>query len=175
MRTWTLRLFFSASERLARSATKRKRRPGFVTTETAYLHLRKASSDEFLCSTSNSFSNNSIFILICCVQQFSLSLSLSLSECLISRIWRKQSLHLLAEAGAWELWVSISVNSYYMLMDHLNFFLLYYPTPLLQVLQIQNKQTCQLVFGSLLFLSVFKLNRPLHLMVINFLIWCDTM
>ena len=165
MRTWTLRLFFSASERLTRSATKRKRRPGFVTTETAYLHLRKASFDEFLCSTSNSFSNNSIFILICCVQQF--SLSLSLSECLICRIWRKQSLHLIAEAGAWEQRVSISVNSYYKLMDHLSFFRLYHPTPL-QVLQIQYKQTCQLVFGSLLFLSVFKWNRALHLTVINF-------
>ena len=91
----------------------------------------------------------------------------SLSECLICRIWRKQSLHLLAEAGAWEQWVSISVNSYYMLTDHLSFFRLYHPTPL-QVLQIQNKQTCQLVFGSLLFLSVFKWNRALHLTVINF-------
>ena len=61
--TWIVRLFFCASERLARSATMRKRRRGFLTMDTAALHLRIAASDGFLFSTSKSFVNHfSIFI-----------------------------------------------------------------------------------------------------------------
>lgn len=45
MLTWSLTRFFSASARWARLATIRKRRRGFLTTETADLHRRRASSE----------------------------------------------------------------------------------------------------------------------------------
>ncbi|WRX12245.1 hypothetical protein QQP08_004732 [Theobroma cacao] len=47
----------SASARLARSATMRNLRRGFLTTETARLHLLRASSDGLLCSTAKFFLN----------------------------------------------------------------------------------------------------------------------
>ena len=69
--TWILCLFFSASERLARSATMRKRRRGFLTMDTAALHFRIASSDGFLFSTSKSFMNHfSIFIFLYLIFSF---------------------------------------------------------------------------------------------------------
>lgn len=61
--TWMLRFFFSASDRLTRSATIRNLRRGFLTMETAFLHLRKASSLGFLCSTSKSFNRLSILLV----------------------------------------------------------------------------------------------------------------
>lgn len=58
--TWIFSFFFSTSERLARSGTKRNLLRWFLTSETAALHLLWASKEGFLGSTSKFFKNFSI-------------------------------------------------------------------------------------------------------------------
>jgi len=58
--TWMPRRFFSASERLARSATMRKRRRRFLMMETADRHRLWASAKGFFGATSKSLSSFSI-------------------------------------------------------------------------------------------------------------------
>jgi hypothetical protein len=53
VRTWVDRRLRSFWRRVARSATMRNRRRGFLTTETASRHLRRASLERFLGDRSN--------------------------------------------------------------------------------------------------------------------------